>query len=95
MQSVVQFVITDEPLVHGIYYNLHNRDNTSNIDKTEAYILKAHRDFQNINILLKRDEHQYEQAGRIQDEQEAREIDVILQYILRLNEIDFNATFKL
>lgn len=90
MNNKVSFIVTDGPLVHGLYYNRHNRDNTSNIDKTEAFILKCHNEFNNINIFLKRMNHPYEHAGRSQSKEEAEEIDTILKHILKSLEINYD-----
>ncbi|VBB19045.1 AAA domain protein [Yasminevirus sp. GU-2018] len=89
IDGAVDFIITDGPLVHGLYYNRHNRDNTSNIDKTEDFILKCHSEFRNINIFLKRGEFAYEKAGRIQTEEQAQEIDVVLKHVLKQNSVPF------
>ncbi len=89
MDGIVDFIVTDGPLIHGIYYNLHNKDNTSNRDKTHEMILNCHNEFKNINIFLTRGEHEYETQGRIQTESESREIDVILKHLLKANNIDF------
>lgn len=86
MEGHVEYVVTDGPLVQGIYYNMHNPDNTSNVEKTQKMILECHSQFNNINIFLDRGQHfSYETAGRLQTEDEAREIDVILKHLLRQN----------
>jgi hypothetical protein len=85
----VDFLITDGPLIHGIYYNKYNKDNNSNIDKVENFILASINKFNNINIVLDRVDRDYEKEGRIQTEQEAKDIDVILKHILRTNNYTF------
>ncbi len=89
MKGKVDFIVTDGPLINELYYNRHNKDNISNIEKTENLILNAHRDFNNINIFLKRGNFKYEQQGRQQNEEEAKEIDVILKHLLKGNNIEF------
>ena len=89
MVGEVDFIVTDGSLYHGIYYNRHNKHNTSNIEKTENFILESSDTFNNINIFLDRNTIEYEQQGRIQTEEEAREIDVILRHMLRTNNIKF------
>jgi len=94
MNGSLDFIVTDGPLVHGLYYNLHNRDNTSNIDKTNKLIIDCIGKFQNINIFLKRGDFSYEKEGRLQTESEAREIDIILQHLMKQYKIpyfEFNA----
>ena len=85
----VDFLITDGPLIHGIYYNKYNKDNNSNTDKVEKFILESIHKFKNINIVLDRVERDYETEGRIQTEQESKDIDVILKHILRTNNFTF------
>jgi len=89
MNGEVDFVVTDGPIIQGIYYNLHNKDNTSNIDKTEKFILQSHNEFNNINIFLSRGKFEYEEQGRLQNEEEAREIDIILKHLLKQNGVRF------
>jgi hypothetical protein len=83
MNGTVDIIVTDGPLLHGLYYNRHNKDNNSNIDKTEQFILKCHNEFRNINIFLERGNFAYEKQGRIQSEDESKEIDVILKHMLK------------
>jgi len=89
MINEVNFIVTDGPICQGLYYNLHNKDNISNIDKTEKFILESHNKFNNINIFLKRGKFKYESQGRLQTEEEAMEIDVILRHLLKQNGINF------
>lgn len=91
MVGTVQYVCTDGPLVHGLYYNLYNKDNTSNIQKTEKMILDNYNQFDNINIFLERGNFKYEPQGRLQTEDEARDIDVILKHMLKQNKIPYTA----
>jgi len=93
MNGVVDYLVTDGSILHGLYYNRHNLDNTSNIDKTEKFILSCNDKFNNINIFLKRGKHAYEQHGRIQTEEEAKEIDVILKHLLDQHKIPYK-TFE-
>lgn len=90
MIGEVDFIITDGPLVHGLYYNKHNKDNICNIEKTENYILNCHNHFHNINIFLERGQYKYEQQGRIQTEDESKEIDVILKHMMKQNKIEYS-----
>ena len=85
----VDFIVTDGPLIHGIYYNKYNKDNISNIDKTEKYILNCFSKFNNINIVLDRINRKYETEGRIQSEDEAKDIDVVLKHLLKINSIEY------
>lgn len=87
----VDFLITDGPLIHGIYYNKYNKDNNSNVDKVEKFIINSIDKFKNINIVLDRVDRDYEKEGRIQTEEEAKDIDVILKHILRTNNYSFSS----
>jgi adenylate kinase family enzyme len=85
----VDFIVTDGPLIHGIYYNKYNKDNISNVDKTEKYILDCFNKFNNINIVLDRINRKYETEGRIQSEDEAKDIDIVLKHLLKINSIEY------
>jgi hypothetical protein len=85
----VDVIVTDGPIIQGLYYNLYNKDNVSNVDKTEKFILHCHNKFNNINIFLKRSNFLYETEGRLQTEEESREIDVILLHLLKQNNVPF------
>lgn len=87
----VQFIVTDGPLINGLYYNRHNKDNTSNIDKTEQLILQTFSEFNNINIFLERGDFKYEKEGRLQTSEEAAEIDVILKHMLKQNHVEYES----
>jgi nicotinamide riboside kinase len=89
MNNKVEFIVTDGPLVHGLYYNRHNKENISNIEKTEQFILDCNNKFNNINIFINRGNIEYETAGRLQTEEEAKEIDVIIRHLLRQNSIPY------
>lgn len=89
MVGSVQFIVTDAPLVHGLYYNRHNVHNSSNIEKTERFILEHYHEFNNINIFLERGNFPYEQQGRIETEEESKEIDIIMKHLLRQNKIPY------
>lgn len=85
----VDFIVSDGPICGALYYNLHNKDNTSNIQKTEKYILECFNSFNNINIFLERGDFDYEVQGRLQTKEESYEIDVILKHLLKQNGINF------
>jgi len=89
INNKVDFIVTDGPICQGLYYNMHNKDNTSNVEKTTKFILSSHNEFNNINIFLKRGSFEYEQQGRLQNEEESKEIDIILKHLLKQNNIQF------
>lgn len=83
MRNAVDFIVTDGSLLHGLYYNRTNKNNVSNIEKTEESILRWYNTFDNINIFLDRVDNPYMQEGRIQTFNEALEIDCELKNILK------------
>ena len=85
----VDFIITDGPLVHGLYYNAYNKQNVSSKKKTREAIHQWMAEFHNINIFLERGDYPYETYGRYQKESEAKEIDTILKNILDENNIPY------
>lgn len=89
VDGFVRFIVTDGPLPHGLYYNRFNKTNNSNIENTEKMILDCYSKLKNINIFLERGDFPYEECGRIQKEEEAKEIDHVLKHILRRNNIPF------
>ena len=86
----IDYIILDSSLINGLYYNRNNLNNLSNVEKTEALILKYFEEFDNINFFVKRGKHEYEQAGRLESEQESKSIDIHLEKILHHYEISFN-----
>ena len=85
----VDLIITDGTILHGLYYNRYNIDNTSNVDKTQKLIIDCYNEFNNINIFLQRGNFKYEQEGRIESESESMKIDVILKESLDKFNIPF------
>ena len=86
----IEYIILDSSLLNGLYYNRNNMDNLSNVEKTESQILKYFREFENINFFVKRGKYEYEQAGRIESEQESKSIDIHLEKILTHYSIPYN-----
>lgn len=79
----VDAVITDGSLIHSHYYNRHSKINYSNVELTEQRIDKFLNKFNNIVIFLKRNpKYPYQQEGRYQNEEQAKEIDDIMKAIL-------------
>lgn len=87
----VDFIILDSSLLNGLYYNHYNPNNLSNIEKTDAMILKYYNTFNNYNVFVKRgDDYDYENAGRIQNESESIVIDKYLEDTITELGIDLN-----
>ncbi len=85
----VEYIITDGCLLHGLYYNKYHKDNVSNVEKTQELILESYDKFNNINIFIERGDFPYEQAGRIQDEEESRFVDIVLKEYMDEYEIEY------
>jgi hypothetical protein len=79
----VEFIITDTCLLSGLYYNRYNKQNESDVADTEKHILECYNEFENFNLFLEPSGFKYEQAGRQQNEQEAKEIGIILKDIMK------------
>lgn len=88
-KSNLDIIITDGTIFHGMYYNKVNQGNTSDPVKTEKFILEKFKEFKNYNILVKRNNLEYEQEGRQQNYQEAQEVDKGLEQALQKNEIPY------
>jgi hypothetical protein len=86
----IEYIILDSSLVNGLYYNRNNLNNLSNVEKTELQILKYFNEFDNINFFVKRGKYEYEQAGRIESEQESMSIDIHLEKLLTHHSIPYN-----
>lgn len=86
----IDYCISDGPLLHGLVYNLQNVNNTSNIEKTEKFILECIHKFNNINIYLEAVPGRlYETAGRIHTEDESREVGNLLKNLLDKNNMAY------
>jgi hypothetical protein len=86
----IEFCISDGPLLHGLVYNLQNSNNTSNIEKTEKFILDCISKFNNINIYLEPVPGRlYETAGRIHTEEESKQVGNLLKELLEKNKMIF------
>lgn len=83
INNKVKIIVLDFSLLQCLYYNKHNPDNTSDVIKTEEYIISKFKEFNNINIFLERvDGREYEHEGRLQSLQEAKQIDLELKRLI-------------
>lgn len=86
VDSAVDYIICDSGLLIGVFYNRYSKTNVSNVQRTENVILNKMKEFDNIYIFLERNpEFPYEKEGRMQDEDEAKQID--LQFKALLHEL--------
>ena len=81
MDGLVDYMVTDGSILHGLYHNRFNPANVSNIEKTEKFIIKCYNEFNNINIFLTRGDFTYETAGRSESELQAKKIDIEMRKI--------------
>lgn len=83
IKNKVNFIITDSPILLSIIYDKEKNDNLKRL------VLDVHNNFNNINILIKRDTI-YNPNGRFQNEIEAKQIDKQIMNLLKNNSIDFH-----
>ena len=84
LQNIVEFIVSDSPLIIGIFYNRYNKENVSNTHKTQEMILSKMNEFNNVYIFLERNpEYPFTQEGRLQNESEAKEVDIQMISLLQ------------
>jgi ABC-type dipeptide/oligopeptide/nickel transport system ATPase component len=82
LDGQVQFLVTESALPQSLFYNENYEPNICDVDKTRAQILEWHRLHDNVNILVERGEKRYVRAGRFQEEEQARAIDLGLRALM-------------
>lgn len=83
LMGKVKFVITDSPiLLSAVYAQQSSRLSSHQADLIRALAGSLHRDMRTFNILLERVKP-YQSAGRYQDEDGARALDVDIRNVLR------------
>jgi hypothetical protein len=89
----VDYIIVDSPIILGsIYEQRYGEGYPASFYSTSGlsdFIWKLFKQYDNINILLTRNNETYDQNGRLQDLQEAQEIDNEIKDALLLNNIPF------
>lgn len=86
----VDYIVCDSPLVVGLLYNRYHPTNVCNISKTESMLKQKMAEFDNVYIYLERNEKfPYEQEGRMQDEDEAKEIDKLFKDLLNELKLEY------
>lgn len=78
----VDVIVTDSPLLFSIMYDKSGNENLRNL------VLDTYNEFVNFNVLLRRVK-KYEPAGRVQSENEAKELDMLIEGILNKNNIRY------
>ena len=90
----VKYIIVDSPLILGLTYKNMNggeMDYPLNLydEKFDTFILDLFNKYENLNILLTRDDSTYNESGRFQDLNEAKVIDNDIKQRLINNNIQF------
>lgn len=89
----VEYIIVDSPIILGCIYEQRYGNGYPasfyNISGLSNYIWSLFKQYDNINILLKRNNETYDPNGRIQDLEEAQEIDNDIEQTLLSNNIPF------
>lgn len=75
LQGNVDVVITDSPILLGLYYGKNEPPEFKDI------IMSKHKSFTNFNVLLER-KKEYNSNGRMQTEEQAKEIDLLVEGLL-------------
>jgi hypothetical protein len=89
----VDYIIVDSPIILGCFYEQrYGKDYPASFYSMTGlsnFIWGLFKQYDNINILLKRNNETYDPNGRIQDLQEAEEIDEDIRQTLLINNIPF------
>ena len=89
----VEYIIVDSPILFGmVYKDRYGDDYPRGLygDTFDTFLLDLFQKYDNINILLRRREEEYDKTGRFQDLKESREIDGTLRLLLEDNEISYH-----
>lgn len=82
VDNKVDYIVTDGPLLHGLFYNFYNKDNYCNPEKVNDMILEKISEFNNMYIHITKGEFIYEPVGRLENEKESKIIGKELSNIM-------------
>mgnify|MGYP003330819879 CR=1 FL=1 len=89
----VDYIIVDSPIILGCFYEQRYGDgypaNKYSMTGFSNFLWDLFGQYDNINILLKRNNDTYDPNGRLQDLKEAQEIDDDIKKTLLVNSIEF------
>lgn len=90
----VKYIIVDSPIILGLIYKDRYNENPEYPaifygDSYDRFILDLFKQYNSLNIFLKRNDETYDQNGRFQDLNESKEIDCEIKHKLLTNQIDF------
>ena len=89
----VEYIIVDSPILFGLVYKGRYGDGyPENLygDSFDTFIIDLFKKYDNINILLHRNDEGYKKDGRFQDLEESKKVDKELKELLVSNDIDFH-----
>ena len=89
----VEYIIVDSPILFGLAYKGRYGDGyPENLygDSFDTFIIDLFKKYDNINILLHRNDAEFIKDGRFQDLEESKGVDKQLKEILVTNNIDFH-----
>lgn len=84
LDGQVSHIVTDSPLPLGIHYATNYK-----LKSFEQMVWELFDSYNNVNFLIRR-KKKYNPAGRFQNEEEAREIDVAIEKLLIKNDVPFH-----
>ena len=89
----VDYIIVDSPIVLGCFYEQRYGEGYPasfyGMSGLSKFLWTLFGKYNNINILLTRNNEEYDQSGRLQNLQEAQEIDDDIKQTLQINSIPF------
>ncbi len=86
----VDFIITDSPLVLANYYRKFHENKILENTCFDELVVEIFNKYDNLNIFLKRKTTtEYQQAGRLQNQEDAIKIDAEIQKVLNDNNIPY------
>lgn len=99
LYNKVKYIIVDSPIILGtVYKDIYNDGNSYPAEfydvSFDYFILKLFKKYNNLNILLIRDDESFNKNGRLQNLEESKEIDSTIKSTLDLHEIPY-VTFTL
>jgi hypothetical protein len=90
----VDYIIVDSPIILGCFYEQRYGEGYPasfyGMTGLSKFIWKLFKQYENINIILKRNNETYDPNGRIQDLREAQEIDEDIKQTLDINNIPYS-----
>ncbi len=89
----VEYIIVDSPIILGCFYEQRYGEGYPasfyGVTGLSKFLWKLFDQYNNINILLTRNNETYDPTGRLQNLQEAQEIDTDIKETLEINSIPF------